>query len=124
MRRGKQRNSLHTKELKCNPVISIPLIYIEQTLRDSVGQGVLACCSSWGCRVRHDGATDQQQYILSAYSVSGTMLGRERSEISTGHCPQEFTGCQTKEWIRQACSVASTGYTTGKQTHITQPSRS
>ena len=32
----------------------------EQTLGDSEGQGSLACCSSWGCRVRHDLGTEQQ----------------------------------------------------------------
>ena len=32
----------------------------KQTLRDSDGQGSLGCCSSWGCRVRHDLATKQQ----------------------------------------------------------------
>ena len=26
----------------------------EQTPGDSEGQGSLACCSPWGCRVRHD----------------------------------------------------------------------
>ena len=26
----------------------------EQSLGDSEGQGSLACCSSWGCRVSHD----------------------------------------------------------------------
>ena len=26
----------------------------EQTLGDSEGQGGLACCSLWGCRVGHD----------------------------------------------------------------------
>ena len=26
----------------------------EQTLRDSEGQGSLACCSPWGHKVRHD----------------------------------------------------------------------
>ena len=26
----------------------------EQYLGDSEGEGSLACCSSWGCRVRHD----------------------------------------------------------------------
>ena len=32
-----------------------------QTLGDGEGQGGLACCSSWGCRVRHDWATEKQQ---------------------------------------------------------------
>ena len=32
----------------------------KQTLGDSEGQGSLACCSSWGCRVGHDLETEQQ----------------------------------------------------------------
>ena len=32
----------------------------EQTLGDSRGQRNLACCSPWGCRVRRDLATEQQ----------------------------------------------------------------
>ena len=31
----------------------------EQTVEESEGQGSLVCCSSWGCRVRHDLATEQ-----------------------------------------------------------------
>ena len=31
----------------------------EQTQRDGEGQGRLACCSPWGCRVGHDLATEQ-----------------------------------------------------------------
>ena len=31
----------------------------EQALGDSEGQGSLVCCSSWGCRVRHDLVTKQ-----------------------------------------------------------------
>ena len=30
-----------------------------QTLGDGKGQGGLACCSPWGCRVRHSWATEQ-----------------------------------------------------------------
>ena len=33
----------------------------EQTLGDSGGQEILACCSPWGRRVRHDLASEQQQ---------------------------------------------------------------
>ena len=33
----------------------------EQTPGDSGGWGSLACCSSWGCRVGHDLATEQRQ---------------------------------------------------------------
>ena len=32
----------------------------EQTMGDSEGQGSLECCSSWGHRVRHNLATEQQ----------------------------------------------------------------
>ena len=33
----------------------------EQTLGDREGQGILACSSPSGCRVRHDLVTEQQQ---------------------------------------------------------------
>ena len=33
----------------------------EQTRGDSEGQGSLACCSLWGCRVGHNLAAEQQQ---------------------------------------------------------------
>ena len=33
----------------------------DQTLGDSEGQGSLACCSPWGCRVIHKLLTEQQQ---------------------------------------------------------------
>ena len=32
----------------------------EQTPGDSGGQRSLVCCRSWGCRVRHDLATERQ----------------------------------------------------------------
>ena len=32
-----------------------------QTPGDGEGQGGLACCSPWGCRVGHDWAAEQQQ---------------------------------------------------------------
>ena len=34
-----------------------------QTPGDGEGQGSLACCSLWGCRVRHDLATEQVQTL-------------------------------------------------------------
>ena len=37
----------------------------EQTPGDSEGQGSLACCSSWGCRVRCDLVTEQHQQSFS-----------------------------------------------------------
>ena len=36
----------------------------EQTPGDSEGQGSLSCCSPWGCRVRHNWATQQQWQIV------------------------------------------------------------
>ena len=33
----------------------------EQTLGDSEGQGSMACCHPWGCRVRHSWVTEQRQ---------------------------------------------------------------
>ena len=35
----------------------------EQTPGDREGQGSLVHCSPWGCRVRHDLVTEQQQLI-------------------------------------------------------------
>ena len=49
-----------------------------QTQVDSEGQEGLACCSSWGCRVRHDLATEQQQMSLTtgkAYHLTGNVRG-------------------------------------------------
>ena len=34
-----------------------------QTLRDGEGQGGLVCYSPWGRRVRHDWATEQQEFL-------------------------------------------------------------
>ena len=36
----------------------------EQTWGDSGGQRSLLCCSPWGCRVRHDLATEQQSSAI------------------------------------------------------------
>ena len=44
----------------------------EQTLGDSDGQGSLACCSSWGCRVGHDLVTEQEQLMcLGLHAPTG-----------------------------------------------------
>ena len=37
---------------------------LSQLWGDSEGQGSLACCSPWCCRVRHDFATDQQHFLF------------------------------------------------------------
>ena len=41
---------------------------------DSEGQGSLECCSSWGCRVRHNLATEQQQLNRSSQILSHTNM--------------------------------------------------
>ena len=43
----------------------------EQTPGGSIGQGSLVCCSSWGHRVRHDLATEQQQQKLNNIACCG-----------------------------------------------------
>ena len=37
----------------------------EQTLGDSEGQGSLACCSPWGCRVGHDYMAEQEEKCVN-----------------------------------------------------------
>ena len=49
----------------------------EQAPGDSEGQGSLACCSPWGCRVGHDWATEQQQKACF-------LLGFPRQEYWSG----------------------------------------
>ena len=46
----------------------------EQTPVDSEGQRSLACCSAWGCRVRHDLAAEQQWHhsVLQRLESSST----------------------------------------------------
>ena len=44
----------------------------EQALRVGDGQGRLACCSWWGCKVRHDWATELNRYD-SKYGLSWYM---------------------------------------------------
>ena len=41
----------------------------EQTPGDSEGQGSLASCSSWGQRVGHDLATEQQKCTIRNFSL-------------------------------------------------------
>ena len=38
----------------------------EQALGDSEGQGSLACCSPWGCRVQHSLVTEQQDQNIAS----------------------------------------------------------
>ena len=47
----------------------------EQTLGDGEGQGSLTYCSSWGCRVWHDSATEQLITDNSKYKIRYRLLG-------------------------------------------------
>ena len=49
-----------------------------QTLGDGEGQGSLACYSPWGCRVRHDLTTEQQQQCQACFWRCST-------EVLVGH---------------------------------------
>ena len=44
-----------------------------QTAGDGDGQGNLACCSLWGCRVRHNRVTKQQQSSFPSKAGLGGM---------------------------------------------------
>ena len=48
----------------------------EQTPGDSEGQGSLACCSPWGCRVRHDWVTEQEPFSPSPLEPQTLALWR------------------------------------------------
>ena len=91
----------------------------EQTLGESEGQGSLACCTSWGCRVGDDLATEQQHCLfqvplciiqLSPYWVSVLCLlgfnhlivGRDAQMsplIEKFHWTHD---CTAKDYISQA----------------------
>ena len=45
----------------------------EQALGDSRGQGSLACCRPWGCRVRHNCATEQL-HVSTASTLASCLL--------------------------------------------------
>ena len=63
----------------------------EQTAGDSEGQGSLACCNPWGCRVGHDLGTDPQgrsRTLVGNYKTGGLLAmwfpdGRSLSEVDT-----------------------------------------
>ena len=49
----------------------------EQTLGDREGQGSLAYYSPWGCRVKYNLVTQQQQQITAADSVKLISLNKK-----------------------------------------------
>ena len=62
------------------------------------GQGGLACCSPWGCKVRHNRATEQQQHngLVFCNRQSLILSSEELSvrQISYPHFKDE----ETEEW--------------------------
>ena len=48
----------------------------EQTLRDSEGQGILACCSLWGCKESDTAVTEQQKHVGGSTTGSPTFTER------------------------------------------------
>ena len=64
----------------------------DESLGDGEGQGRLECCSPWGCRVRHDFATEQQRQsedsTTQMYRVQGVSFPLTESIIfsSTHSC--------------------------------------
>ena len=57
-----------------------------QTLGDDEAQGSLVCCSPWGCRVRHDLATEQQPRLRRRSSflyVVGTQNQKQMFSLSS-----------------------------------------
>ena len=54
----------------------------EQTLGNGEGQGSLACCSPWGCKVRHNSATEQQ--VSHGHTRSGVPLSNAEEQKILG----------------------------------------
>ena len=66
----------------------------EETLGDSEGQGILVCCSPWGCRVRHNQVAEQQwQQLLP---VPGGTSSKEPACQCRRHKRQGFD-----PWVRK-----------------------
>ena len=62
----------------------------EQTPGDSEGQGSLACCSPWDCRVRHNSETEWQ-HILKKRLSWALHLGTPCSLLGLSRIPSLFT---------------------------------
>ena len=74
--------------------------WVEQTLGDSEGQGSLACCSPWGCRVWYHWVTEQQREFLwgiksifSADEAFSTVFGTYKVFINESHCYYYYWLC-------------------------------
>ena len=65
----------------------------EQALRVGDGQGSLACCSPWGCRVGHDFATEQLttttliRFVMGCFEPNSSAVSSIRTgTVSLTHC--------------------------------------
>ena len=58
-------------------------------LGDVEGQGCLACCSPWGCRVRHDLVTQQQQCYIH-FTLLFALLKNDTKFLTDG-CFQQLS---------------------------------
>ena len=60
----------------------------EQTPGDGEGQRSLVCCSPWGCEVRHDWVTEQQNCFLPAPPKFGSVSVPVTHAAGTAMCLQ------------------------------------
>ena len=87
-----------------------------QTLGDGEGQGSLACYSPWGCRVRHDLMTEQQQQCQAG-------VWRCSTEVLVGHSSgamweEEVRNTGVHLWNRVRVEIEMSHYCSGcSQSH-------
>ena len=62
----------------------------EQTPGDGKGQGSLACCTPWSCRVRHDLTTEQQLFLSVWFSSMKSVHNVVKWISRTSTCISRF----------------------------------
>ena len=79
---------------------------LEQAPGNSEGQGSLAHCSPWSCKVRHDLATEQQQRCNQWYRTDLAKLafillfvGGQSCACSLPDFTQNEVSCSSKMWL-------------------------
>ena len=92
--------------------------------KDSEGQGSLACCSSWSCKVRHDLVTEQQHekslFVKESLELTWLELKRQGIDFFTYFLffftspdvwpsPQSFVLSDTHKRPRTSCRQHSQG---------------
>ena len=73
----------------------------EQPLGDSEGQGSLACCSPWDCRVRHDLVTGQQNQQFSCGHKTVVFVSHSVQSTLSDCMNCRPTGSSAVEFSRQ-----------------------